>query len=570
MAVSLFSCTEKSPTADITREDLRPLPAEFSTLKPICYSGYRTGQSPGTEVYPSEAEILEDLNILIEGGWGLIRLYDCSTHGERVLKVIDDNNLDLKVLLGVWISGSIEDADTDNMEQCDKAIELAGTYSDIVLAVSVGNETLVDWSAIAIPPADLVVYIEYVRDGITQPVTTDDNWEPFYMRHEDGSAYDTLQVIEALDFVTIHTYPLWDSNYSLWDWKQEDVSETERAEAMMDAAIEYAQGNYNSVRTALANAGASTLPIVIGETGWTDAGFPYRGHAVNQKMYYDRLMDWVYGSGQTSGGPVACFYFEAFNEPWKGGDDNWGLFNVDREAKYVLWEAMPSYKPAGAPDLTDDDALYYVPPTSNGTITEETYVVYAESYEEGEAHAPLDPASSEPMFRWDAWENGTTATGAYIDTDPATPEGTEVHRITPTPLVWGWGMAANPDSAEDLSNFSNGHLVFEIKTTYSGKIEVGFMTGTTVQSTACDVYLTINPASNTYGYSNDGNWHTVSIPIATIRAQAAPAYGMPGSAVLNMAQVSSTFVIADRYAKTGNTSPNNAAILVDDIRWTQD
>jgi hypothetical protein len=36
-----------------------------------------------------------------------------------------------------------------------------------------------------------------------------------------------------------------------------------------------------------------------------------------------------------------------------------------------------------------------------------------------------------------------------------------------------------PNASDNLSNFSNGHLNFSIKTSYTGKILVGFMTGTT-------------------------------------------------------------------------------------------
>ena len=39
----------------------------------ICYSGYRRGQSPGDQTYPSKAEILEDLRIL-QPNWRLLRL----------------------------------------------------------------------------------------------------------------------------------------------------------------------------------------------------------------------------------------------------------------------------------------------------------------------------------------------------------------------------------------------------------------------------------------------------------------------------------------------------------------
>ena len=41
---------------------------------------------------------------------------------------------------------------------------------------------------------------------------------------------------------------------------------------------------------------------------------------------------------------ITCFFFEAFNEPWKdaanegGSENHFGLFTVDGKAKYVLWD----------------------------------------------------------------------------------------------------------------------------------------------------------------------------------------------------------------------------------------
>ena len=65
----------------------------------ICYSGYRHGQSPASKVYPSVAEIREDL-LILRKHWRLLRLYDCSRHAERVLEVIRSERLDFKVMLG--------------------------------------------------------------------------------------------------------------------------------------------------------------------------------------------------------------------------------------------------------------------------------------------------------------------------------------------------------------------------------------------------------------------------------------------------------------------------------------
>ena len=45
----------------------------------ICYSGYRSGQSPVTGIYPSYDDVKEDL-LLLDPHWDLIRIYDCSEH----------------------------------------------------------------------------------------------------------------------------------------------------------------------------------------------------------------------------------------------------------------------------------------------------------------------------------------------------------------------------------------------------------------------------------------------------------------------------------------------------------
>jgi hypothetical protein len=52
-------------------------------------------------------------------------------------------------------------------------------------------------------------------------------------------------------------------------------------------------------------------------------------------------------------------YFAAFDEPWKGIDDGWGLFDTYRTPKFVIWELMPESKPADAPEFSDADAPYY-------------------------------------------------------------------------------------------------------------------------------------------------------------------------------------------------------------------
>ena len=74
--------------------------------KVICYSGYREGQDPRQGIYPSYAEIREDLLILAKS-WSVIRLYDPSQHAETTLKVIRDEGLELKVMLGADLAAEV-------------------------------------------------------------------------------------------------------------------------------------------------------------------------------------------------------------------------------------------------------------------------------------------------------------------------------------------------------------------------------------------------------------------------------------------------------------------------------
>jgi exo-beta-1,3-glucanase (GH17 family) len=528
----------------------RALAADFYTRKAVAYSGYR-GADRNT--VPTSAEVLEDLQLLTQANFKLIRLFGSGDADSKVvLKTIADNHLDIKVQLGVWISGPKSTHDTENQAEITRGVALAKAYSDIVMAVSVGNETMVDWSALQVPADDMAAYIKQVRDQITQPVTTDDNWA--FWANKDGK-YGTDKITAVVDYVSLHTYSLLDSVYDpSFSWKMESTPEPQRAAAMMDAMINKAKTDYGAVKGYLTSKGLS-LPIIIGETGWKAAGGEAnRDHPVNQKMYYERLNAWT-------DGPKQIFYFEAFDEPWKGGDNGWGLWDVNRKARYVIYDLFPANMQDGG-SYTSADALYYKPPTANPTITANTYVLFADTVPAGAAQPT---GANTPLTSWQPWDSPPTASGAIIGTSTA--EGANALEITPIPKSWGWGFFLNLANADDLSlfNAAGGYLNFSIKTTYAGKLEIGFFTGSAGANTGVDVYLPIAPGE--YGYQNDGAWHTVSIPVTAIAAKAAPAFGQPQSAVLNMAQVTNGFVIADRYGVTGNTAGSTTKIQVDNIYW---
>jgi hypothetical protein len=88
-------------------------------------------------------------------------------------------------------------------------------------------------------------------------------------------------------------------------------------------------------------------PVHIGETGWASKATGHYGtngsratDEYKQGVYYRQMREWTQAAG------IACFYFEAFDEPWKdaahpgGSENHFGLINLQGQAKYALWDLV--------------------------------------------------------------------------------------------------------------------------------------------------------------------------------------------------------------------------------------
>ena len=540
----------------IPAPEIRPLPADFTSRKAVAYSPFRTAVDVDDRANETitPAMVKQDLDLLLAGGFKLIRLFDSSDKVAKLtLNVIRDNALDVKVMLGIYVQSG--DAAFSNAEIA-RGITLANDYKDIVIAVSVGNETMVSWSFNRFANNAMRDYIKRVRDAVPQPVTTDDNWA--FFAKSGPYEQDPRPVLDVIDFVSMHTYPLLDTVYNpdLWDWKQASVPEATRAAAMMDAALARAKFEYDAVRANLDGQGFTAMPIVIGETGWKapDSGplnIVMRTHPVNQKMYFDRLVAWKAAAGS---GPKNVFYFEAFDEPWKQGDDGWGLFNVQRQARYVVQESYPqaAWEPVGTSDAdgvyTSTDAVYYTPPVINAAVTENRYLIYTETTTASD-YRPTG-------LVWDPF----VKTYWQPVADHAPGDGVESYEIDPRPETWGWGMLyqSRDNVTANLSNFANGTLNFSIKTSYAQKIEIGISSDT---ETYGPVEAYVQLQNGQYGYCNTGAWCTVSIPLKVFVAS---------NPKIDLRLVLSRFVIADRFDVTGNEKKTDLPKLyLDGVYWSR-
>ena len=285
----------------------------------VSYGCYREGQAPGVKG-PSEKEILEDL-IIIKNYWNLIRVYGSDADSEKVLKVIREHNLPIRVMLGIWLENEVKQPERkhENMEQVLKGIELGNTYQDSIAAINVGNETLVYWSSHRMQQQNLIKYIRMVRNNTSVPVTTADDYN-YWNKPE------SKEVADEIDFIVAHIYALWNGR-------------------TLDNAIEWMDRIYYELVKVM----HPDKDIVLGETGWATNYNPHKtgpgeqGSLIQgqvsvqaQEDYLIKLNKWIHNN------QVSTFLFEAFDEPWKGGGENsepeevekhWGVYYENRQPK---------------------------------------------------------------------------------------------------------------------------------------------------------------------------------------------------------------------------------------------
>jgi exo-beta-1,3-glucanase (GH17 family) len=298
----------------------------FRPARGICYSGFRDGQQPGVS-YPSYDEVKEDLMIL-QPHWKYLRLYDCDKHAETILKVIASEKLEFKIMLGAYIEAEmnnfgcpwgggvyeekqLEKNRKQNDKKIDRIIEWANEFPEIIFALSVGNESCVDWSGNYVPVHRVVDFAKKVKKHARQPVTFCENYVPWLNKLKP--------LAEVVDFISIHTYPVWEYKH-------------------IHESLDYTKDNFDVVAKLYPG-----KPVVITEAGWATNSNgrgidPEHVNEENQNIYFQDLMEW------TSKENILAFYFEAFDEPWKGSahplepEKHWGLYKKDRTPKLVMKE----------------------------------------------------------------------------------------------------------------------------------------------------------------------------------------------------------------------------------------
>ena len=337
----------------------------------VSFGGFRAATR---DTVPTVSDLKEDMQILSALGIRILRTYNTQQfpHAAHVLQAIhelklEDPDFEMYVMLGAWID--CKDAWTpspdhtaesleNNKAEVEAAVQLAKRFPDIVKIIAVGNEAMVHWaSSYFVGPEVILKWVNYLQELKKTGELPEDLWitssDNFASWGGADSSYHTAgltALIEAVDYISLHTYPFHDTHYNHAYWtvpaEEQGLSEMEKIDAAMKRALLRAKEQYDSVASYVAKLGFQK-PIHIGETGWASLSDGYysaiRSKAADeykQKLYFDGMRNW------TNQQKIACFYFEAFDEKWKdqsnplGSENHFGLINLKNEVKFALWHLV--------------------------------------------------------------------------------------------------------------------------------------------------------------------------------------------------------------------------------------
>ena len=368
--ISLFLLASCSQSGDLSMDKSAKEFIGNSDYPAISYGGYR-GKS--REQQPTINEIKEDLLIMHAQGYRVFRTYDLHhPFAENTLKAIReikqaDSDFKMYVMLGAWIQ--CKDAFTENPihEEEDfegnkfeitEAVRLAQEYPDIVKIIAVGNEAMVHWAwSYHVPPKFVLKWVKHLQDLKVSGdlsndlwITSSDNFASWGGGSDDYHNDDLDELIRSVDFVSMHTYAFHDTYYNPSFWNLNAIPEnTDKQDTIKQAikrAVDYELDQFDSVKKYVHEIDPSK-EVHIGETGWSSVASDLYGSGGTEAadeyklgLYYQMISDICYSMS------ITCFYFSAFNEPWKdstnenGSENHFGLFTVDGKAKYPLWEQV--------------------------------------------------------------------------------------------------------------------------------------------------------------------------------------------------------------------------------------
>jgi len=218
-----------------------------------------------------------------------------------VLQAIKDQNLSLRVALGMWLDEYY-------------AAEFANEYAALISIIQTYRLDQVDYVIVGSETQYRDNFSSELLISFIQNVSTTVKTEYGYSRVKISTA-DVIgnwlaepSLIAAVDVIIYNEFPFWEG--------------VAISGALADAQAQYAEMEANS----------QGKPIIFGETGWpsqgANDGASIAGVA-NENTYFQEIVCWANTNG------ISYFYFEAFDSIWETATDQryWGLYDEQRNLK---------------------------------------------------------------------------------------------------------------------------------------------------------------------------------------------------------------------------------------------
>ena len=167
-----------------------------------------------------------------------------------------------------------------------------------------GNESMVHWASQYYVTPSIVLkwvnYLQHLKETGTLPeplwIASSDNFESWGGGNESYHTPDLEKLFEAVDLISLHTYPFHDTHYNPNFWiipkDGQTLSPQEQIDAAMLSEKNYAQTQYEQTRSYTERLNPNKS-IQTGETGWaTTASVNYGSNGskaadeYKQKKYF--------------------------------------------------------------------------------------------------------------------------------------------------------------------------------------------------------------------------------------------------------------------------------------------
>ncbi|MDH5785870.1 MAG: glycosyltransferase [Chromatiales bacterium] len=269
------------------------LPLWPDRITGFAYSPYHADQDPREQLYPSEEQISQDLQLL-SGKVKAIRTYSVEGTLAAIPRLAREQNI--YVCLGAYLS---RDTAERNPQEFQQFLEIAKGNRNVVRAI-VGNETQ---TLNTLDYEELITYLDQARKALRIPVSTAESARVWHQRPD---------LVKHVDYIALQILPYWEGKE-------------------VNQAVDYVFNEVEGLKQAYPG-----KPVIISEVGWPSRGRD-RNSAVasvtNEATFLRQFLSKAPEHG------YIYYLMEAFDQPWKADIEGavgayWGAYDVKRQPKF--------------------------------------------------------------------------------------------------------------------------------------------------------------------------------------------------------------------------------------------